>query len=349
MIFASDNWAGASPRVMAALTKAAEGTAPAYGNDSETAAVSRAMSDLFERDVVVRLVPSGTAANMLALAALTPAHGVIFAHDDAHVLLDECGAVELATDGALVQGVPGVGGQISVEGIERALERFPPHIRFRRPATVSLTQATECGTVYSLADIRRLTDFAQEKGLKVHMDGARFANAVAALGCSPADVTWRAGIDALSFGGTKNGALMAEAVVFFSDVNLEEFDRNRQRLGHGLSKMRPIALQFLALLENGHWLDLARHANAMAARLGDRLMSVGHRLAWPVEANEVFVILREAEITALRAAGARVSDWPSRNLATNTVLAADERVIRLVCSFATGEVEVERFVTLAAR
>ena len=347
MFFASDNWAGASDRVRAAIEASAAGFAPAYGSDDLTARVTAAMSALFEREVAVRLVPTGTAANMLSLAALAPSTGVIFAHAQAHVIHDECGAVELATGGARLHGLAGVGGKVTVAALEAALAEVPRHPRFRQPAALSLTQATECGTLYAPGEIAALTAVARAKGLGVHMDGARFANAVAGLGVSPAEITWKAGIDVLSFGGTKNGALMAEAVVFFDPRDLFAFDQLRQRVGHGVSKLRPLAAQFLALLEDGHWLDLARHTNAMAARLSAGLIAIGGRLAWPTQANEVFAILPRTVIARLEARGAAFYEWPALNLPAGERVGADEAMIRLVCSFATTPEDVDRLIAAA--
>jgi threonine aldolase len=346
MFFASDNWAGASERVQTALMATAGGYAPAYGADDRTKELTATMSALFERPVGVRLVATGTAANMMSLAALTPAPGVIFAHAQAHVIDSECGAIEFATGGALLHGIGGVGGKVTVAALAEALTDYPRDPRFRQPAALSLTQATECGTVYGVDEVRALTAFARDKGLRTHMDGARFGNAVAALGVSPAEITWRAGVDVLSFGGTKNGALMAEAVVFFDDRDLFAVDQLRQRTGHGVSKLRPLSAQFLALLAGGHWLDLARHANAMARRLADGLVATGGRIAWPTQANEVFAILPRVRIEAMRAAGASFYDWPATGLSPGEAVGVDETLVRLVCCFSTTPADVDKLVAI---
>ncbi|MDQ0475395.1 threonine aldolase family protein [Labrys wisconsinensis] len=349
MNFASDNWAGASPRVLDALRRAAEGIAPAYGQDETTQALARRLSTLFEREVAVFLTPTGTATNALALAALCPPNGAVLAHEEAHVIADEYGAPEFFGQGTRLIGMPGVGGKIDIAAIEAAFDRLPAAgSRQPTPAALTLTQASECGGVYSVPEVQALAAAAKARGLAVHMDGARFANAVAALKCTPAEITWKAGVDALSFGGTKNGALMAEAVVFFDPALARDFDWRRRRGGHVVSKARLISAQFLALLEDGHWLDLARHANAMAARLAEGLRTAGHRIPWPTQANEVFPVLPRPLIARLQAAGAAFYEWPTQSLAPEDAPEEDEALVRLVTSFATTPAEVERFLDAAA-
>jgi len=339
MFFASDNWAGASDRVRAAIEASAAGFAPAYGSDDLTARVTAAMSALFEREVAVRLVPTGTAANMLSLAALAPSTGVIFAHAQAHVIHDECGAVELATGGARLHGLAGVGGKVTVAALEAALAEVPRHPRFRQPAALSLTQATECGTLYAPDEIAALTAVARAKGLGVHMDGARFANAVAGLGVSPAEITWKAGIDVLSFGGTKNGLIGVEAVVIFDPAKAWEFELRRKRGGHLFSKHRFLSAQMEAYLADDLWLRLATRANRMGARLATGLAALpGAGLIHPVEANMLFAWFPAAGHARARAAGATYYDWS----------APPEGAVRLVCSWSTTEADVDRFLALVA-
>jgi threonine aldolase len=351
MIFASDNWAGASPRVLEALAGASRGFAPSYGDDEATRQLGEALSDLFEREVAIALTPTGTAANALGLAAFCPPYGAILAHEGAHIVGDECGAPEFFSQGGRLVPIAGSGGKLTPEGVLMALSRLLPGsgVRFPQPSVLSITQAAEIGTVYRPEEIAALAAIAHERGLALHMDGARFANAVAFLGCRPADITWRAGVDVLSFGGTKNGAMMAEAVVFFDPSYAKGEEWRRRRGGHVVSKARLIASQFLALLADGHWLELAAHANAMAARLAAGLAARGFRIPWPVEANEVFPILPKEAIARLREAGARFHEWPAAALPPEDRLAAGEDLVRLVASFATTPAEVDRFLDLAGQ
>ncbi|MDQ0396106.1 threonine aldolase family protein [Labrys monachus] len=354
MNFASDNWAGASPRILEALAAGNGGLAPAYGQDDLTREANARLSALFGRDVGVFTAATGTAANSLALAALCPPYGAVYAHEDAHIIADEGGAPEFITQGARLIGIGGLAGKIDPARFETVAGRASgPAGRLPVPAALSLTQATECGTVYRPEEILALTGPARERGLKVHMDGARFPNALAFLkqlsnDIAPADVTWKAGIDALSFGFTKTGALMAEAVVLFDAEKAAEIEWRRKRSGHIVSKARLIAIQIIAMLEDDHWLDLARHANAMAALLDKGLRAAGHEIAFPVEANEVFAVLPKALIERLRQAGGRFYEWPRGSLAPERHPGPDADLVRLVTSFATRPDEVEAFARLAA-
>lgn len=344
MNFTSDNWAGASPRVQQALLEACQRTLPAYGADPITAALNGQVAELFQHEAVVFPVTTGTAANALALATLCPPTGAVFAHEEAHIVEDECGAPEFFSGGARLVPVPGRHGKLDARHLEAAVARFPDQTRFQTPMVLSLTQATEAGTLYTPAEIIALSAWAHGRGMTVHMDGARFANAVAALDVPPAELTWRAGVDVLSLGGTKAGALMAEAVVFFDSGHVRDFDRRRKRAGQAVSKARLISAQMLALLEDGHWLDLARHANRMARRLGDGLASAGRRLAAPVEVNEVFPVLPQAVAERLSRAGAAYYPWPAR---AGEALAPGETLVRLVTSWSTTAEEVDRFLALS--
>ncbi len=349
MNFASDNVAGASPKVIEALVAANAGAEAAYGTDTHTQRAEALLAEVFETDVAVFLLTTGTAANALALAALTPPWGAIFCHEELHVIDDECGAPEMFTAGAKLVGIPGVGAKITPEAFKSALGRFPRGVvKTSQPAALSLAQVTEAGTLYSLDEIRTLADLAHENGLGVHLDGARFANALVALGVSAADMSWKAGIDVLSFGGTKNGMLACEAVIFFDRAKAEGFQYRRKRGGHTLSKGRLLGAQMCAYLEGGHWLDLARHTNAMAGRLADGLAAVkGVRLAWPAQANEVFPILPRRVDTALRTAGFVYHPWTSLSLKPNQFVGEDEVLTRLVTSFVTKAGDVDRLITVA--
>lgn len=351
MNFSSDNVSGASPQVLRAIVDSNAGAAAPYGMDPWTEDATRRLSEVFEREVSAFLVATGTGCNALALAALAPPGTAILCHEEAHVIEDECGAPEFFTGGGKLVGVPGAGGKVTPEALSSALARYPRGIvRQVQPSALSLSQVTEAGTLYTVGEIRALSDAAHAAGLAVHMDGARFANAVAALGASPAEITWRAGVDVLSFGATKNGAIACEAVVFFDPAKAGDFLFRRKRGGHTVSKGRFLGAQMAGFLDGGHWLDLARCANARAARLSAGLSALpGVRLPWPTEANEVFPIVPAAMDEALRAAGARYYPWTTRSLGENAAPGEGERMLRLICAFDTDEAAVDAFLAVAAR
>ena len=341
MNFSSDNAYGAWPEIVAALGAAAQGAVPSYGDDSLTAKVRTRLCELFERDVAVFPVISGTAANVLALSTLVPPHGAIFCHGESHVAVDECGAAEFFTHGAKLVGLEGEDAKLVPATLERALAHFQKgFVHHSQPAALSITQSTELGTVYQPGEIAALSALAHAHGMKVHMDGARFANALVRLGCTPAEVSWRAGVDVLSFGATKNGALGAEAVIFFHHEDVKDFEYRRKKAGHLLSKMRFVSAQLDAYLAGRRWLDHAERANALAAKLADGLSKVaGAELAHPVEANAVFVRLPDRTVARLRDRGAAFYDWG--------LPAGGRTLVRLVVSFATPEEDVERFLAVA--
>ena len=351
MNFISDNLAGASAPVLQAMLAANDGFAAAYGNDAWTKRVEALFADLFEREVAVFLVTSGTAANALALASLVQPWGAVLCHHEAHVAADECGAPEFFSGGAKIVVLPGDGCKLAPDVVADQLSRMrPDSLHQVQPQLLSITQATECGLVYRPDEIAALKATIAPRGLKLHMDGARFANAVARLGCSPAELTWKAGVDVLSFGGTKNGALAAEAVLFFDPQDAAEMPWRRKRAGHTLSKGRLIGAQFEGLLADGHWLDLAGHANAMADKLAAGIAALGSiRLAWPSEANEVFAILPAARRDQLRTRGVQFLDWADGALPEGEGLAPGETIGRFVCSFATRPDEVEQLLAIIAQ
>ncbi len=247
MNLASDNVTGASRPVLEALIAANDGTEAAYGSDSFTQLAEAKLARIFEHDVSVFLVATGTAANALALAALSPPWGAIFCHAESHVIDDECGAPEMFTDGAKLVGLPGVNGKILPNDLEDAIARYPKGVaKASQPSALSISQVTEAGTIYSLNEIAALTKVAKAHGLGVHLDGARFANALVALQCSPAEMTWKSGVDVVSFGATKNGALSCEAVIFFDKAQAESFQFRRKRSGHTVSKGRLLGAQMAA-------------------------------------------------------------------------------------------------------
>jgi len=346
MNFASDNTAPVAPAILEALTAASRGYARGYGNDDWTQAAERRFCEVFERDVAAFLVPTGTAANALALAQVSPPWGAVFCHAESHILTDECGAPEFFGNGLKLVGLPSAAGKITADALRKALAGYRGHSPHQViPSALSITQATEAGTIYRTDEIAALAQIAQQRSVAVHMDGARFANALVRLNATPAGMTWRSGVDVLSLGATKGGALAAEAVVFFDPAAAAAFGERRKRGGHLLSKHRFIAAQLLAYFADDRWLDLARHANAMADKLAAALTAIGLRPVWPVEANLVFVVVPRALDAKLKAAGASYYVRESDNLNTGT----DNVLIRLVTSFATIEEDIERFVNLCAR
>lgn len=347
MYFSSDNWAGAHPAIAERLHDASTGFAAAYGNSEMDQKVARSFSEIFERDVSVFFVGTGTAANSLALASVTKPGGVTFCHNEAHIQTDECGAPGFFAHGARLMPVSGADAKLDGKALEAAIARFPEGgVHFGQAAAVSITQATEFGTVYSLDEISAIGEIAKGHALPLHMDGARFANAIAALGCSPAEMTWKRGVDILSFGGTKNGCWMAEALVFMNPAQAAEMPYLRKRSAQLFSKSRFIAAQFDAYLENNLWLDLAAHANRMADGLRAGLKTSNRcREGWATQGNEVFAVLPKSVMAEAEAAGAKFYDWPAPADQPD-LLADDEILIRLVTSFATAEDEVNRFISL---
>lgn len=340
MNFASDNTAGISPEILAALADANQGAVGSYGADPITARLEAKLAQIFEHEVAVFPVATGTAANALALAAVTPPWGAVLCHPLAHINSDEANAPEFYSGGAKMVAVPGADGKVTAADIGALLPGDLGNVHHAQPAAVSLTQATECGTVYRPDEIAGIATIAHRHGLAVHMDGARFANALVHLDVSPADMTWRAGVDVLSFGATKNGALGAEAIVFFDPARARELPFRRKRAGHLFSKMRFLSAQLDAYVTGDLWLNNARHANAAAARLAQGLTQLpGVRLRHPVEANELFVELPEAVIVGLFAAGAQFYRWQG----------AASTCVRLVTAWNTSEADVELFLETASR
>lgn len=345
MIFTSDNAGPAAPEILAALADCNAGFAPPYGADHWTERAGRLVRDVFEApEAAVCLVGTGTAANALSLALLAPPWGAIFCHRHAHVEEDECGAPEFYTGGSKVVMVEGPDGRIDPGELRRLLAftgRSGVHNVQR--GCLSLTNATELGTVYDPGQIAALTAIAHEFGIPVHLDGARLANALVTQGCSPAEATWKAGVDVLSLGGTKNGLFAAEAVVIFDPARAREFELRRKRGGHLVSKHRFLAAQFAAYLADGLWLRLAARANAMARDLSERLSRLpGAELVHPTEGNAVFARWPRSGHRRAFAAGADYYLWPGDQMLEgppDELLAA-----RLVCNWCTGRAEIEALV-----
>lgn len=334
----SDNVTGVAPEILDAILRANHGTAASYGADELTTGLGDRFSEVFGRSCAVQPLGTGTATNALALSLLTPPWGAILCSAVSHVHDSECGAAELFTGGAKVTPLPETHGKLLPETLEERLERAGwGRTSEVQPAVLSIAQATERGTVYRPDEIAALTAIARRHGLKAHLDGARFGNAVAALGCAPADLTWRAGVDVLSFGGTKNGCLAAEAIVMFDESLAEPLRFRARKTGHVFSKMRFVSAQLEAYVEDGLWLRLAAHANAMADRLARGLARIdGAELLHPVEINEIFMILPKAAQDALRRDGFGFYD-------------RGQSEVRLVTAFDTRPEQVDAFVASARR
>lgn len=346
MNFVSDNAAGVAPEIMDAIGAANAGTAASYGSDERTQRARERLSEVFEREVAAALVTTGSAANGLALAMLAPPYGAVLAQEAAHVHMDECGAPEFFSGGAKLVPLGTDGGKVTEEALRRALANYPadtPETIHRvRPSCLSLSQATEYGAVYGLAELEALCGLAREAGLAVHLDGARFANALVTLGCSPAEATWKLGVDALSLGFTKNGAMAAEAVVLFETGRARELAWRCKRSGQLLSKGRFLGAQVEAALQDGLWLSLAARANASAARLAAGLAEVpGVAIAAPVESNAVFALFPERIERRLLEAGVGFLPWTYPGDRWNG------RLRRLMTSFRTRDEDIGRLLALA--
>ena len=331
--FASDNYAGICPEAWAALSEANAGHEVSYGNDTWTQKAADLLREIFERDCDVFFVFNGTSANSLSLASLCQSYNSVLCHELAHVEVAECGAPEFFSNGAKVLLLAGANGKISPPEIERAVNKRTD-LHYPKPRVASVTQATEVGTVYSLDEVRGLVEVARRFGLRVHMDGARFANAVASLNVPPADLTWRAGVDVLCFGMTKNGIAVGEAVVFFDRELAREFDYRCKQGGQLASKMRFLSAPWTGMLKDGAWLRHATHANAMAKRLEAGLRALSRvKISYPVESNAVFAKIPPAAEKQMHERG-----WKFYT----GVVTPDES--RLMCSWDTTPEDVDAFV-----
>jgi threonine aldolase len=335
--FRSDNIAGASPQILAALATCNDGVAIPYGGDEWTRRVEEQLARVFERKVGVLLVNTGTAANSLALAAMTPPWGSVLCHRQAHIHSDECGAPEFFGAGLKLVPSASPGNKLDPALLAAELLGGKNDVHSVQPAAVSITQSTETGQVYSRAEVEAIAGICRERGVGLHMDGARFANALVSAGCTPAELTWKAGVDVLSFGATKNGAIAAEALVVFNDSLWETLPFRRKRAGHLLSKMRFTAAQMHAYLQDDLWLANARHANAMGHRLAEGLLAVrGVEMVAPGVTNVMFVKLPEKLLQGLlqKGFGFYHDRW-------------GPGVARLVTSFRTTADEVDRLLAAA--
>lgn len=331
-MFASDNYSGICPSAWQAMEEANQGFARAYGDDEWTRRACNALRDFFETDCQVFFVFNGTAANSLALAALCRSYHSIICHELAHVETDECGASEFFSNGTKVLLVPGAAGKADLQAVRHTVERRTD-IHYPKPRALSLTQATEVGTVYQPAEMAEIGALVKELNLRLHLDGARFANALASLKVAPAQISWRAGVDVLTFGGTKNGMPVGEAVVFFDPRLAEEFDYRCKQAGQLASKMRYLAAPWVGMLESGTLLANAAHANAMARLLAEKLVELpAIELIHPVEANAVFVQMPTTLIDALHGAGWHFYTFIGSGHA------------RFMCSWQTSASDVEHFI-----
>ncbi|GBR71272.1 low-specificity threonine aldolase [Gluconobacter kanchanaburiensis NBRC 103587] len=338
--FASDNVSPACPAVMEAMMHANDGCVGSYGDDAVSRTLNARFGDVFETEVMVFPVVTGTAANSLALSALVAPYGAVLCDQSAHIGNDEAGAPEFFMHGAKLITLPSADGRMNPEAMRTGLRLNAQGGILKPPIqALSLTQATEWGTVYALPDIAHLCAIAHEHDIPVHLDGSRLSNAIATLGCTPAEATWKSGVDVLSFGGTKCGAMAAEAVVFFVNERtrpaLKDFERRIKRSGHMWSKARFLSAQLLALLDDGLWLKNSAHANAMAQRIVDGLRRhAGVQLPFETQGNEIFVIAPDRLVEELAAAGYAFYRWPTPEGVSGTL-------IRLVTSFYTRAQDVD--------
>jgi threonine aldolase len=339
MNFCSDNVSGVSPEILTALGAANNGPAMPYGADEVTERVIKKLRELFEApSAEVILMSTGSSANALALATMTPPFGAIYCHPDSHVNVDECGAPEFFSGGAKLVTVGGADGKMTADALEAAINGADV-VHHVQPAAVSVTQVTEAGTIYASDELRAISTVCKTHGLKLHMDGARFANAIEAMEISPAACSHGLGVDALSFGATKNGAMCAEAILFFDSSLAKEAGYRRKRGGHLFSKMRYLSAQFDAYLADDLWRRNARHSNTMATRLAAGLSAIsGVEFAYPVEANELFVRMPVPIIEGLLADGFLFYRWEPEG-----------SLIRMVTTFDTAEADVELFIETARR
>lgn len=338
MNFLSDTTSPAHPAVLASLAEANSGYAASYGNDPLTAELKDRLESLFETDIELVLTTSGTASNALALSLLCPSHGMILCHDEAHIHRDERGAPEFFTGGGKLLPLRGGHAKIDPNELESALAQWPQDfVHAPPPRALSLSNLNESGCRYSAKEMSALIGPAKARGLGVHFDGARFANALVSSTESAAAMSWQAGADILCLGATKNGAIGAEAIILFGDVrtHLPELQARQKRSGHMGPKARFIAAQMLAWLRDDLWLDLARHANAAAAEIADILRKAGADILHPVDGNEVFARMDDALAEQLRAGGAGFYQWPDGSA-------------RLVASWSTSDAEIRAFETIVS-
>ena len=341
MLFGSDNWAGAAPEIMRSLEAHSTGHAVAYGDSKLDKRVEQIFSQVFEAECQVYFVGTGTAANSLAFASVMRPGGVAFCHSEAHMTANEGGAPEFMTGGGRLCQVDGDLGKISPDALSHAAQAYPKQFNHLGQGTlVSITQSTEGGTCYSLDEISQISQISKQHDLVLHMDGARFANALVDLGCSAADMTWKNGIDMVSFGGTKNGCWCAEALVVFNPEIAKEAEFIRKQMGHLFSKTRFVTAQFEAYFHDDLWLKMARHSNQIGNALETMVLQSNRiRLAWPSKTNQIFFIANRTEASVWLDAGARFHPFPTPRSLSDQVQ-QDEQVYRLVASFISTQEDV---------
>ncbi len=333
--FASDNVTGACPEVLNALLKTNEDDKTPYGNDELSKNLQNKFSEIFEKEVIVFPTASGTAANALALSTMTPSFGNIYCHRLSHINVDECGAPEFYTGGAKLINLDGNNGKIIAEELDNNISGKGV-VHHTQPSSVSITQLCETGVAYNLDEIKKISEITHKHDLNIHMDGARFANALVSLNCTPAEMTWKSGIDVLSFGATKNGCLAAEAIIFFKPELVGNLAFLMKRAGHLLSKMRFVSAQLDAYISNEVWLKNAKHANTMGKKLSQGLLKHKNiELAYPTDANEVFVKIPKNIIDQLNSHGYKINDdeW-------------EDKAVRLVAAWNTHPDDVESFLNI---
>ena len=331
--FASDNVAGACPEVLDAIIKANEGDSTPYGNDQISTELQDKFSEIFEKEVIVFPTASGTAANALALATMTPSFGNVYCHKLSHINTDECGAPEFYTGGGKLVTLNGVKGKITAEELDQVISG-KGIVHHTQPSSVSITQVCETGEVYQLDEIKKISEVTHKHNLSIHMDGARFANALVSLNATPAEMTWKSGIDVLSFGATKNGCIAAEAIIFFKKDLVGNVAFLMKRAGHLLSKMRFVSAQLDAYISNDVWLRNAKQANKMGKKLSDGLKDHSDiNLAYPTEANEVFATFPRNKIDHLNSEGYQINEdeW-------------DGKAVRLVAAWNTQDTDVDHLL-----
>ena len=331
--FASDNVAGACPEVLDAIIKANDGDSTPYGNDQLSTELQDKFSEIFEKEVIVFPTASGTAANALALATMTPSFGNVYCHKLSHINTDECGAPEFYTGGGKLVTLKGINGKITAEELDQAISG-KGIVHHTQPSSVSITQVCETGEVYQLDEIKKISEVTHKHNLNIHMDGARFANALVSLNATPAEMTWKSGIDVLSFGATKNGCIAAEAIIFFKKDLVGNVAFLMKRAGHLLSKMRYVSAQLDAYISNDVWLRNAKHANKMGKKLSDGLKEHSDiNLAYPTEANEVFATFPRNKIDHLNSEGYQINEdeW-------------DGKAVRLVAAWNTQDTDVDHLL-----
>jgi threonine aldolase len=336
--FASDNVAGACPEVLDAILKANDGDSAPYGNDDWSKSLQEKFSEIFEKEVIVYPTASGTAANALALSVLTPVFGNIYCHKLSHINTDECGAPEFYTGGAKLVTLKGVNGKITSQELSDNVGGVGV-VHHTQPSVTSITQLCETGEAYKLNEIKEISETAHKHNLKMHMDGARFANALVSLGVTPAEMTWKSGIDVLSFGATKNGCIAAEAIIFFKPELVGNLPFLMKRSGHLLSKMRFISAQLEAYISNDVWLRNAKHANKMGKKLSEGLnLNPNIELAYPTDANEVFAKFPRPIIEHLNSEGYKMNEEE-----------LDGKAARLVTAWNTEESDVDQLLEIISK